>query len=239
MSTNSSRRADRDDAELPIWAPDNGRHFGHIERIGNDARATIEAMSQRRDTLENFREAAIAWAAGGRGQMIVDAAATALAADVDSPTLRMLAGAPHTSADDEASELAPQAFRELGLDVSERLSPEAYIEAARQQARSFLAGEMSARELTGYLAGFYMAAGYPSDLQTWIGLDDYYDMLRDGVIGGSVLEIDLAVDAAAQDLVHRRNSEPVSVGSLFVAATPRPPRRLRDRVAGILRRRTP
>lgn len=196
-------------------------------------------MSQSGDALENLREAAISWAAGGRGQLIVDAAATALAADVDSPTLRMLAGAPHTSADEEASDLAPQAFRELQLDISERLSPEAYLEAARQQARSFLAGEMSARELTGYLAGFYMAAGYPTDLQTWIGLDDYYEMLRDGVIGGSVLEIDSAVDEAAQDLVHHRSSEPVSIGSLFVAAAPNPPQRLRDRFAGIFRRQVP
>jgi hypothetical protein len=196
-------------------------------------------MSQRGDALENLREAAIEWAAGGRGQLIVDAAATALAADVDSPTLRMLAGAPHVSADAEASQLAPQAFRELGLEISERLSPEAYIEAARQQARRFLAGQLSARELTGHLAGFYMAVGYPTDLQTWIGLDDYYDMLRDGVIRGSVLEIDLAVNAAAQDLVHHRKSEPVSIGSLFVAAAPSPTQRLRDRVAGVFRRQAP
>ncbi len=198
----------------------------------------IEGMSQRSDALEDLREAAIEWAAGGRGQLIVDAAASALAADVDSPTLRMLAGTPHVSADEEASELAPQAFRELGLEISEQLSPEAHIEAARQQARRFLAGQMSARELTGYLAGFYRAAGYPTDLQTWIGLDDYYDMLRDGVIGGSVSEIDRAVNAAAQDLVNHRKVEPVSIGSLFAAA-PSPPQRLRDRVAAIFRRHGP
>lgn len=196
-------------------------------------------MSQRGDALERLREAAIEWAAGGRGQVIVDAAATALAADVDSPTLRMLAGAPHVSADEEARELAPQAFRELGLEISERLSPEAYIESARQHAHNFLAGQMSARELTGHLAGFYIAAGCPTDLQTWIGLDDYYDMLRDGTIGGSVAEIDSAVSGAAQDLVHHRESGPVSIGSLFVATAPSPPRRLRDRVAGVLRRHAP
>jgi hypothetical protein len=42
--------------------------------------------------LDSLTEVAIEWAAGGRGQLLVDAAAEALADGLDSPTLRELAG---------------------------------------------------------------------------------------------------------------------------------------------------
>jgi hypothetical protein len=60
--------------------------------------------------LAAFVDAAVDWAAGRRAQPLVDAAAQALADGLDSPSLRMLAGAPRASADDEAWDLAPAAF---------------------------------------------------------------------------------------------------------------------------------
>ncbi len=62
-------------------------------------------MTEDSEALARFREEAIEWAVGGRGQEIVDAAAMALAEGLDSPSLRVLAGAPHSTADEEAAEL--------------------------------------------------------------------------------------------------------------------------------------
>ncbi|MEZ5216368.1 MAG: hypothetical protein R2715_07210 [Ilumatobacteraceae bacterium] len=177
-------------------------------------------MDEEARSLDAFREAAIAWAAGGRGQPLVDAAAEALAAGLDSPTLRVLAGTPRFSADEEVLELAPVTFAELGLDIETRLSSAAFIEGGRQLARSFLAGDVDARRLTKLLTGLYVEAGYPAELNTWMGLDDYYDMIRDGVVTGSVDAIDAEVADAANDLASGRPRVPVSIGSLFVGPTP-------------------
>ena len=180
-------------------------------------------MTDQLDSLDVFREAAIAWAAGGRGEPLVHAAAEALVAGLDSPTLRVLAGTPHSFADEEAAQLAPATFAELGLDIEPSLSSAALIEGARQLARSFLAGHVDARQLTRLLAGLYVQADYPAELNTWMGFDDYYDMVRDGVIAGSVDAIDADVADAARDLATGRQRAPVSIGSLF--AQPPPPSR--------------
>jgi hypothetical protein len=175
------------------------------------------------DALAEYREAAIAWAAGGRGQPLVDAAAAALASGLDSPTLRVLAGSARFSAEADATELAAATFAELGLDIEPRLSSAALIDGARQLARSFLAGDVEARQLARLLAGLYVQAGYPAELNTWLGLDDYYDLVRDGVIAGSLVAIDATVAEAARDLAEGRRGEPLQHGSQFVDATPAPP----------------
>lgn len=72
------------------------------------------SMTGPAGALELFTRAAVDWAGGGRGQPLVDAAADALAAGVDSPTLRVLAGAPRAAADEEATELTLLVFEELG-----------------------------------------------------------------------------------------------------------------------------
>ena len=76
--------------------------LGRVNPRGNDG-----AMVEGNPVLDALAEAGVTWAAGGRGQPLVDAAAEALAAGVDSPTLRVLAGAPRATADEEATELAP------------------------------------------------------------------------------------------------------------------------------------
>lgn len=132
---------------------------------------------------------------------MVDAAAQALADGLDSPTLRILAGAPRRAADEEASELAPRVFEELGLPIAARLSPEAIVDCARQRALRFLRGEDSARALAQDLWRMYVAAGYPDDLVEFAGLDEWYDMIEHGVIDGGVEDIDTATREAAQHLV--------------------------------------
>lgn len=132
---------------------------------------------------------------------MVDAAAQALADGLDSPTLRVLAGAPRRAADEEASELAAQVFEELGLPIAARLSSKAIIEGARQRARRFLDGEDSAGALARDLSRMYVAAGYPNDLVDFAGLDEWYALIEYGIIDGRVEDIDTATRAAAQQLV--------------------------------------
>lgn len=71
--------------------------------------------SEAREALEALVEAGTLWAATGHGQPLVDAAVVALTAGLDSPSLRVLAGAPKRFADEEASGLAPDVSAELAL----------------------------------------------------------------------------------------------------------------------------
>ena len=147
--------------------------------------------------------AAIEWAGGARGHVLIDAAADALADGLDSPTLRILAGAPRAAADKEATELGPAVFEELGLQIEPRLSPEAIVEAARLLATDLLAGRWTPREATAALYRMYVASGYASELADFSGFDDYYDMLRDGIVNGSVAALDEDVMRAARSLAAR------------------------------------
>jgi hypothetical protein len=165
-------------------------------------------MDDPAGALDAFAGAAIDWAAGGRGQALVDAAVDALVAGIDSPTLRVLAGAPRAVADEEATELAPLVFEELGVTVPERLSSEAFVEGARQSAGRWLDEGGSARALANEMWRSYAAAGYPDELAVWSGLGDWYDMLADGVISGREEDADAAVFEAARAFVERRPSEP-------------------------------
>lgn len=183
-------------------------------------------MTENSAALVRFHEEAIEWAVGGRGQGIVDAAAAALAEGLDSPSLRMLAGAPHSTADEEASELAPLAFRELGLDVKPRLSTEAFVDGARQEAQRLLDGVITERELARRLEPFCVLAGYPRELSTWIGLNDYYALIECGEINASPSVLDKDVLAAAEDLVNHREGRPATIASILQAsATESSPRK--------------
>ncbi len=118
--------------------------------------------------LSRFREVAIEWAVGARGRQIVDAATLALAEGLDSPSLRMLAGVPHAFAGEEAPDLAPLAFRELGLEVHTRLSSVAYVDGPRQEARRLLSGEISERELARRVARSALRLAIRRNLSTWV-----------------------------------------------------------------------
>lgn len=83
---------------------------------------TGSQASAAREALEALVDAGTSWAATGHGQPLVDAAALALSAGLDSPSLRVLAGAPKRFADEEATDLAPDVFAELGLEMEEKFS---------------------------------------------------------------------------------------------------------------------
>lgn len=172
------------------------------------------------DVKARFARAATAWAGGARGQLLVDAAALALADGLDSPTLRVLAGAPRASADEEATDLAPSVFEELGLHVESRLSSAAIIDAARLIARDLLSGRETPRSATSILYRMYIAAGYPAELADFSGFDDWYDMLDQGIVSGSAAEVDVAVVKSARALSTHERSDPFSIGTVFLGNAP-------------------
>jgi hypothetical protein len=173
-------------------------------------------VTTQTDALSSFYCAALEWAAGGRGQAIVDAAANALVDGLDTPALRFLAGATHSAADSEAPEWVPKAAAELGLTIPERLSTDAYIRASRLHASRFLADRADPRSFaqTGYR--LYVAAGYPAELAVFSGLDDWYDMLTTGVIAGDVRDADEATASAAEELAAGQLAGAVPLGDRFV-----------------------
>jgi hypothetical protein len=150
--------------------------------------------------LASLQEAAIDWAAGGPAQPLVDVAVDGLVGGVDTPTLRLLAGSTRAEADEEAVELAPKLFEEFGIQVHERLSTPAIIEAARMEARRFLASGDSGHDFARRMYAHCVRADYPPELFSWPGFEDYYDMINTGVITGSLAELDADVRAAARTL---------------------------------------
>lgn len=97
--------------------------------------------------------------------------------------------------------MGPPAFEELGLQIAERGSSEAEVEAARLLARRCLDGEVAPRSLARCLFGVFVRAGYPDELNAFVGLDDCYIGIDDGWSTSSLADADAAVLEAAQELV--------------------------------------
>lgn len=173
-------------------------------------------VTQRHAALSAFYCALLEWAAGARGQTIVDAAAAALVDGLDSPALRYLAGAAHAEADSDAGEWAPQAAAELDLAIPERLSAEAYVRVARLYASRFLSDPAEPRAFASLGYRMYVAAGYPTELGAFSGLDDWYDMLATGVIAGDSGAVDAATLQAAEELAAGQLLSAVPLGEHFV-----------------------
>jgi len=160
-----------------------------------------DAVTEPDFPLAGLAIAAIEWAAGGRGQQLVDAAAVALVNGIDSPTLRVLAGAPSVHADEEARLLGPDVFIELGLAVEDRLSCPAIIRGAQLAASQFVhSDKQNPRSLARKLRRMYEQADYPSDLAGWAGADEDYALLDDGICKDCERELDEDVLRLAQAL---------------------------------------
>lgn len=156
----------------------------------------------RETALASFIDACTEWAAGGRGLLLVDAAATALAEGLDSPTLRVLAGAPSGLADQEAVELATDVFTELGITIEERLSRAAIVRGAQLIAREFLAApDPNPRDLVRRLFRMSIDADYPAELNFWLSADDSYALFDEGIFRESEERLEREVAAAARALV--------------------------------------
>jgi hypothetical protein len=172
--------------------------------------------------IDGFHREALAWAAGGRGKPLVDAAAEALAVGLDSPSLRMLAGATKATSDEEADQWAAKTFQELGLAVADRFSAEAVIAFARMRAWEFLQArgsvyEESPRSLAAEFYGYYVRSDYAAELATWSGIDDEFVMLGEGVFWGSPDDIMPDLIAELEQLCGRK--DPRLPSGLFRVAT--------------------
>lgn len=163
---------------------------------------SAENRQSESSALAEFRWAAIAWAGGESAVDLSRAAAEAMAAGIESPSLARLAGAPSATAADEAVSLAPTVFEELGLVIAPRLSPEAQVAYAGLLARRFLQTRRGPRAFTRRLYRLWVQTGYPNALSDWSGLDDWYDLVELGHVPGSVAEIDRLVVEAAEVLAN-------------------------------------
>lgn len=152
-------------------------------------------------SLRALKDAGTVWAATGHGQPLVDAAVDALVAGMDSPSLRVLAGAPSRFADEEANELAADTFQELGLDLPTKFSEEAHVALARLKSQHFLNGAMTPRQLANELWSIYAACDYSQVLGAVSGLADWYSLIDDGVIPVDETVADAQVGACARELV--------------------------------------
>lgn len=168
-------------------------------------------MTARNEALATLYRAALTWAAGDRGTVIVDAAANALVDGLDSPALRYLAGATRSQADSDAIEWAPRAISELGLRLPERLSTEAQFAASRMDALQFLGDRSEPRAFAKRLYKRYVAMDYATELQDFSGLDDWYEMVDSGVLAGEIDELDRATIKAVRNLASGHISHTMSL----------------------------
>lgn len=178
------------------------------------------AKSEIEGALRAFEEAAIEWAAKAYGQPLVDAAVVALQAGLDTPALRVLAGAPARFADEEASELAPEVFEELGLDISEKRSEEAFVALARLRAERFLASGTSPRALASKITSLCIDSDYPTELMDFYSLNEWYFVIEDGAIDGDTSSLDREVKLAAERLAAGEPSPGRRVGDPYMAEVP-------------------
>jgi hypothetical protein len=94
------------------------------------------------------------------------------------------------------------------------------MKGARQSARRFLATPATPRVLARSLSRMYVVADYPEELAVWSGLDDWYDMVEQGVLSGELKEGDAATVDAARLLVEHRAVPPEPVSRLVVERPP-------------------
>lgn len=181
-----------------------------------------------------FEEAAIEWAGTGYGKRLVDAAVAALMEGLDTPTLRVLAGAPERFADEEAAECAVDLFDELDLSVPEKHSSDAYVALAKLKARRLLDGEGSPRQLAADLYMLFVASDYRPELSEFGGLDDWYMMLDDRLIEGTSSVVDEAVGESAERLADGLPSRGRRLGDPYMASVSDHDTSLRARVKGWL-----
>ena len=160
-----------------------------------------DEMSKESAALADLERAAIEWAATSQGQALVDACVDALVAGLDSPTLRVLAGAPAISANDEATDLGPRVFEELDLTISDEQSDEAYLQLARTKAQELLNGHGTERQLTTDLYTLYRKSQFRLALAEFSGLDDWYHQIEDGVLKDNPSTVADAVVLAARDFL--------------------------------------
>ena len=154
------------------------------------------------------------------GLPLVDAAVRALADGLATPALRVLAGAQARFADEEAGELAPEVFEQLGLDIAEKRSEKAFIALARLRAKQYLDSGTSPRALAGEITSLCIDAGYPGELMDFYSLNEWYFVIEDGAIEGDTSSLDREVHLAAERFVAGEPSPGPRAGYPSMTAVP-------------------
>ncbi|WP_174528129.1 hypothetical protein [Micromonospora maritima] len=116
------------------------------------------------EALAHLQDTATFWSIGSATSVdVVRAACDCLVAGVDSPTLRILAGVSPVkgSEDDELRRWLGDAFAELSLTYYGEASRQAEEVVLRIMARRLLAGTITPRQLTSWVAWFITYAGTP------------------------------------------------------------------------------
>jgi hypothetical protein len=125
-----------------------------------------EAIARIRDAVNLWR-----LSAANTGE-VIDAAVACLVAEVDSPTLRELAGASPRDSQFELEPMIESTLQELGLEDVLTVGPQRGALAA--MIRRFKDGELSAREPARW-AHTYMGHDGDDSCQVFVDLDDMYD----------------------------------------------------------------
>ena len=127
---------------------------------------------------------------------VIDAATDCLVAGLDSPSLRMLAGASPRASMLELEPLIFASLEELGR--ADLLQRNIQREALRTMSRRFARGAMSARELAAW-AHTHVGHDGPEDCQPLVVLDDMYD--EAGYAGCDTAELDHWTQLEAEALL--------------------------------------
>ncbi|MEV7772008.1 GNAT family N-acetyltransferase [Kitasatospora sp. NPDC086791] len=153
------------------------------------APATTPAQARTR-----LQDRAALWSSvASDGRAVIDAACEALVAGLDGPALRELAACSYGEATTDLDDLLSPALTEQGLVLHPRGSRSADQAALRALATGFLAGELTARELTRVVHqrfGHELEAADPLSC-----LDDEYDILAYGTRTRAELDADVRTEA--------------------------------------------
>lgn len=161
--------------------------------------------------LARLQEAAALWSVGpGTAAQVIEAACDCLMAGVDSPTLRILAGASCAKGgeSDELRRWLEDALTELSLTYYPEGSREGEEAAVRLMARRVLAHEIAPRDLTvwAYLHITWDGTPLAAELVTLESAYEYVESVQDAYpdAGDTTADIDADVIAEARRLVEAR-----------------------------------
>lgn len=134
------------------------------------------------------------------GSDVVDWAVDALVAGWESPSLEVLAGLDKPPNEFEVDRYVERALSELGVEMPR--GPQVVHLYAVAIAGDILAGTISPYDGAREMFRVCVATNYPDELRAWVGLEDDYELARDGVYG-NVDDIEKKIRDAAQRLVGR------------------------------------
>jgi hypothetical protein len=136
----------------------------------------------------------------GSGSDVVDWAVDALVAGWESPSLEVLAGLDRPPNEFEVDRYVERALSELGVEMP-RGAQVVHLYSVGIAA-DILAGTISPYDGAREMFRVCVATNYPREQRAWVGLEDDYELARDGVYG-NVDDTVRKIRDAARRLVSR------------------------------------